>query len=485
MSLPNFSDGNVADLLDSRNIRARHTFLKFIRKLLIAGISSIRIRDGCGIRHHSPAGWKLKKEFLRWWLCWGVEMPIKDMFSGYWTRHLQNAINLKPSYEGCTNGGPASVSNASTSCIDDRTLYVDILSLLFHVAALRYCSNMELVPVLSSYSPFSSNVDFIREDVKAGVYVENLTEEYVSTIKDLKHLLIKLFFAYSYNPSTKAAVIIDSVCSRTPVDDKESCDQANSEDPKYVEPQNAGEEWDLLHKDCIYAVEACVEGELKHFHKARYMLERWIVACCSAFIARVNFIKYVAGAWMLILCGGIVFYKEEKVFNKSAGELMIIVDGCHGPTGLNLCSISLTLELHFGKSIIPINDVSFGGLVDDGIEQKEIEVSRRDSLVGLHCLLLDTSVFRKRAVDPVRFRLRVSLSPSRTHRRLAVLEGAAFLLLASSSGVDAKQGGRTKSPSRETKKKCKTGREVERFVVCDLVNVRGKVVISSFAYKMD
>ncbi|KAK9138520.1 hypothetical protein Sjap_009114 [Stephania japonica] len=31
----------------------------------------------------------------------------------------------------------------------------------------------------------------IREDVKSGVYVENLTEEYVSTIKDLKHLLIK------------------------------------------------------------------------------------------------------------------------------------------------------------------------------------------------------------------------------------------------------------------------------------------------------
>ncbi|KAK9111890.1 hypothetical protein Scep_019409 [Stephania cephalantha] len=39
-----------------------------------------------------------------------------------------------------------------------------------------------------------------------------------------------------------------------------------------------------------------------------------------------------------------------------------------------------------------------------------------------------------------------------------------------------------KSPGRETKKKSKTGREVERFVVCDLVNVRGKVVISSFTY---
>ncbi|KAK9097889.1 hypothetical protein Syun_024934 [Stephania yunnanensis] len=40
--------------------------------------------------------------------------------------------------------------------------------------------------------------------------------------------------------------------------------------------------------------------------------------------------------------------------------------------------------------------MSFGDLVEDGFEQKEIEVSKRDSLVGLHCLLLDTSVFRKR-----------------------------------------------------------------------------------------
>ncbi|KAK9127539.1 hypothetical protein Syun_016336 [Stephania yunnanensis] len=122
----------------------------------------------------------------------------------------------------------------------------------------------------------------IREDVKAGVYVENLTEEYVSTIKDLKHLLIKtnekIFpielceivgrsFTFklkltNYNLASgnenftvssicheeygdnfrhDEIIIIDSVCSRTPVDDKESCDQANSEDPKYVEPQNAGE----------------------------------------------------------------------------------------------------------------------------------------------------------------------------------------------------------------------------------------------------
>lgn len=30
--------------------------------------------------------------------------------------------------------------------------------------------------------------------------------------------------------------------------------------------------WQLLYSDCLSALETCVEGELKHFHKARYML---------------------------------------------------------------------------------------------------------------------------------------------------------------------------------------------------------------------
>ena len=30
--------------------------------------------------------------------------------------------------------------------------------------------------------------------------------------------------------------------------------------------------WRILFDDCIAALEVCVEGELKHFHKARYML---------------------------------------------------------------------------------------------------------------------------------------------------------------------------------------------------------------------
>lgn len=34
----------------------------------------------------------------------------------------------------------------------------------------------------------------IREDVKSGIYVENLTEEHVCTVKDVNQLLIKVCF---------------------------------------------------------------------------------------------------------------------------------------------------------------------------------------------------------------------------------------------------------------------------------------------------
>jgi hypothetical protein len=34
----------------------------------------------------------------------------------------------------------------------------------------------------------------IREDTKTGIYVDGLTEEYVSNVKDVMRLLIKVFF---------------------------------------------------------------------------------------------------------------------------------------------------------------------------------------------------------------------------------------------------------------------------------------------------
>lgn len=44
----------------------------------------------------------------------------------------------------------------------------------------------------------------------------------------------------------------------------------------FVETKHEGDKldtiWSMLYNDCLSALETCVEGDLKHFHKARYML---------------------------------------------------------------------------------------------------------------------------------------------------------------------------------------------------------------------
>lgn len=39
-----------------------------------------------------------------------------------------------------------------------------------------------------------------------------------------------------------------------------------------VDPDLLGKAWHVLYDDCLLALGICVEGELKHFHKARYMI---------------------------------------------------------------------------------------------------------------------------------------------------------------------------------------------------------------------
>jgi calcineurin-binding protein cabin-1 len=41
---------------------------------------------------------------------------------------------------------------------------------------------------------------------------------------------------------------------------------------KIVEPDIPDKVWHILYDDCLYALGTCVEGDLKHFHKARYKL---------------------------------------------------------------------------------------------------------------------------------------------------------------------------------------------------------------------
>lgn len=39
-----------------------------------------------------------------------------------------------------------------------------------------------------------------------------------------------------------------------------------------VSPENLGKAWKVLFDDCIAALQLCLEGDLKHFHKARYRI---------------------------------------------------------------------------------------------------------------------------------------------------------------------------------------------------------------------
>lgn len=64
---------------------------------------------------------------------------------------------------------------------------------------------------------------------------------------------------------------MSSEISHSPVHTKDGT-QANADGIKYEKSLKLEEAWRMLYSDCISALETCVEGDLKHFHKARYML---------------------------------------------------------------------------------------------------------------------------------------------------------------------------------------------------------------------
>ncbi|XP_020576011.1 uncharacterized protein LOC110021739 isoform X2 [Phalaenopsis equestris] len=89
--------------------------------------------------------------------------------------------------------------------------------------------------------------------------------------------VLQVVAAYAFNHEAKEKVL--NMFGWT------SDDLLNSDGAKDIAPKNSNEEgnteillddaWHLLYDDCLCALQVCVEGgELKHFHKARYMLAR-------------------------------------------------------------------------------------------------------------------------------------------------------------------------------------------------------------------
>lgn len=64
---------------------------------------------------------------------------------------------------------------------------------------------------------------------------------------------------------------LDAGNSQSQVDINDKSMQTSSRDIKHEDSLKL-DVWHMLYKDCLSALETCVEGDLKHFHKARYML---------------------------------------------------------------------------------------------------------------------------------------------------------------------------------------------------------------------
>ncbi|OWM67747.1 hypothetical protein CDL15_Pgr017443 [Punica granatum] len=92
--------------------------------------------------------------------------------------------------------------------------------------------------------------------------------------EDLK--VLKVVSGYCFSQTVKAAVAeilckISCEVSPASMDLKEMIAQKNLEG-RCEKSKQLEEVWEMLYTDCLSALETCVEGDLKHFHKARYML---------------------------------------------------------------------------------------------------------------------------------------------------------------------------------------------------------------------
>ncbi|XP_022729636.1 uncharacterized protein LOC111284855 isoform X2 [Durio zibethinus] len=89
--------------------------------------------------------------------------------------------------------------------------------------------------------------------------------------------VLKVLSSYSFDQSMKDAVmgIIRGITTETSLLQEDTMDkscQKNMEEEHHDKSEKMEEVWNMLYNDCLSALEICVGGDLKHFHKARFML---------------------------------------------------------------------------------------------------------------------------------------------------------------------------------------------------------------------
>ncbi|PKA54347.1 hypothetical protein AXF42_Ash000180 [Apostasia shenzhenica] len=86
--------------------------------------------------------------------------------------------------------------------------------------------------------------------------------------------VLQIVAAYSFSQQAKDQIMnIFSWSSQDLMNFEEKKDAASENSEFEVNNESLLDEaWHVLYDDCLYALQICVEGELKHFHKARYRL---------------------------------------------------------------------------------------------------------------------------------------------------------------------------------------------------------------------
>lgn len=87
--------------------------------------------------------------------------------------------------------------------------------------------------------------------------------------QNLEALKVITKYAFSQSKSGTVMSILDKIDAED--SQKKRSTQEETEEIKQEELLKL-EAWNILYSDCLSALETCVEGDLKHFHKARYML---------------------------------------------------------------------------------------------------------------------------------------------------------------------------------------------------------------------
>uniref|UniRef100_A0A803LBH5 Calcineurin-binding protein 1 n=1 Tax=Chenopodium quinoa TaxID=63459 RepID=A0A803LBH5_CHEQI len=132
----------------------------------------------------------------------------------------------------------------------------------------KICQKLECSPELSlSYYDKAIVINPSAVDAIYRMHASRLKLLHTCQRTNVENL--KVFADYSFNQTTKEKVM--NILDKVEIDRKEDI-LSGHDGPNLEKVHQLDEPWRMLYNDCLSALEICVEGDLKHYHKARYML---------------------------------------------------------------------------------------------------------------------------------------------------------------------------------------------------------------------